>query len=173
MDNYDSLPDLKMTALALLFQMKWHCPTVHKSNDFVVKETLAYFASILEDDDIGYFYDPKAPKDLCTNPGELVGKIANSRLPYGFNFGRAVDQFVLMLNSIDEQDYNKIGVVVSDCLVKTDADELMKKVATIEGAKTYVFSIGGCAVTDGIIHLEDALELKEGLNRVGASLGFR
>ncbi len=159
MDEFEALPELKMTALAVLFQTKWNSKKENKSNDFVVKEALATFASSLEDDDIGYFYDPKAPRDLCINPGELVGKIANSNLPYGFNFSKGVDHLVEILHAFDD-DYSPITVVVSDCFTEDQVKDLMLK---LEGFKLYVFSIGNCAVVDGVIRLKDACELSEAL----------
>jgi hypothetical protein len=172
MESYDELPDLKMSALAVLFKNKWSCPAAHKPNDFVVKEALAVLASSLEDDDIGYFYSPNAPRELCTNPGELVGKIANTKLPYNFDFRKGVSQLIEILKAIDD-DYNKMGVVVSDCLTEGEAADLMSSLSALKDVKIFVFGIGGCAVTDKMIHLQDALELHDSLKCVRESFGFR
>lgn len=142
-----------------------------KPNDFVVKRALATFASILEDDDIGYFYDPASPKEICTNPGSLVGKIANSHLPYGFDFRKGVDHFVLILKTISDQDYNKVGLIVSDCFTKGELDHVMEKIATLNNTKIYVIGIGsGTTVGGDMMYLQDASELSNKLKEIGESL---
>lgn len=166
METYTDLPDLKMTFLAILFQTKWSSQTANKTNDFVVKEALAAFASSLEDDDVGYFCDPQSPNQLC-NAGELVAKIANSNLPYGFNFGKAVENLALVLDAMDKEDFNKVAIVISDCLTETDAKNLMKVVSNIADAKIVVFGIGkGCFNGMNIIHLEDASDLSSHLQGI-------
>jgi hypothetical protein len=153
---YDELPDLKMTALAILYQTKWMSHLANKPNAFVVKETLAIYASSLQDDDIGYFYDPNSPNSLCTSPGELVGRIANSKLPYSFDLHKAVQHFKLILNAIDENDYNKHGVIVVDCLNQSEAVWLME---ALIGLPVKVYALGKCYCADGMILVKDSVDL--------------
>lgn len=138
--------NLKSTAIAILFHTKWNSRKANKTNDFVVKEILAQFVSSLEDDDLGYFYDPQKPYELCTNPGELVGKIANSHLPYNFDFSKGIECLKKMLESISD-DYNRIGIIVSD----SSLEDHHFLISTIKNAQIHVFSI-----KDGV-ELEDKL----------------
>lgn len=166
MNKYTDFPDLKMTFLAVLFQTKWSSQLANKTNSFVVKEALSSFASFLEDDDVGYFFDPQLPNQFC-NAGELVGKISNSNLPYNFNFTKAIDSLITVLEAIDEDDYNKIAVVVSDCLTEQDAKTLVKFISNVSNTKVVVFTIGkGCFKETEFIYLEDANDLSKNLNDV-------
>lgn len=159
MDNFDDFPDLRMTFLAILFQTKWTSQAAQKSNDFVVKEAIASFASRLEDDDMGYFYDPEQ-SDKLRNAGELVGKIANSRLPYNYPFHKAIEKLEVVLNTIDVNDYNRTAIVVSDCFNNSDMLKLTSLINSMKDVNFIVFGIGrSCVKSDNVIFLEDASEL--------------
>lgn len=159
----ESLPDLKMTAIAVLYQTKWN--STNRPNSFFVKEALSSFVSSLQDDDIGYFYDPKSPYEICTNPGELVGKIANSNLPYSFNFSNGIDCLMSILDTV-ENEYNRIGVIISDCMSEGDIDKINS--FNID-AKIYVFNIGKTSF-EGVINLKTVSELAQKLSEIQESL---
>jgi len=161
MEEYNELPNLKMTALAVLYKNKWNSKKINRSNDFIVKESLSQFASSLEDDDIGYLYNPLQPNELCINPGELVGKISNTNLVYNFNFMNGVKYVISMLKSLDNSDYNRIGIIVSDCLEKNEVDEMESYLNDCEDIKIYKIGIGKCFCFKNMIYVRDAAELKE------------
>lgn len=154
------LPDLKMTALAVLYQTKWNSQKANKPNSFIVKETLALLVSTLQDDDTGYFYDPKCPIDVCVNPGTLVGKIANSHLPYSFDFVAGVKNLIRILNSLEKEDYNRMGIIVTDCLIEKEA-QILKSLIFESGLKIYVFGIGRCFQVDGVNYMKDSYDLAD------------
>lgn len=156
---------LRMTALAVLFQTKWNSKKANRPNDFVIKEALVTVASLLQDDDIGYFYNPRTPKEICTNPGELVGKISNSHLPYDFDFRKGTKNLVDVLNSLND-DYNCFGIVVSDCMKKEDCEQMFEDLKELQKGKIYIFGIGKCCIVEGITHVEDAADLENALSRL-------
>jgi hypothetical protein len=167
--EYDKLPDLKMTAIAVLFQMHWTSKKTGKAGDFIVKEALTNFTSFLEDDDIGYFYDPASPKHLCIHPGELCGKIGNSSLPYSFNFLDGLKHLSYFLNALDDYDYNKVCVIVTDCFDPIHESFMLNFLNELD-SKVYVYEIGkdllskvcksvgaNYELLSDAIHLEDKL----------------
>jgi hypothetical protein len=164
MDTYEELPDLRMTALAALIYIKWRSKETNKPNSFVVKEALAKFASRLEDNDIGYFYDPASPREFCVNPGHLVGKISNCNLPYTLDFKRGVEHVANMLKAVDSNDYIKTGIIISDCLEKKDVDSVCEIISKVDDAKFYVFTIGNKGSSfEGAIQIDDASRLGDKL----------
>jgi hypothetical protein len=134
------MPDLSMRAIAVLFQVKWRS-TANRPADFLVKESLASFLSGFEEDDVGFFYDPTSRPEICTHPGQLVGKITNSRLPYQFNFATGVDMCARFLNSLDDS-YRKIMVIITDCFDVEDADRTKIFLSSAKDTKPYVFGVG-------------------------------
>ncbi len=135
------LPEITMSALAVLYHVQGKSRT-NRQGDFVTKDALAAFVSSLEEDDIGYLYEPGSKEDdICTNPGELVGKIANSKMPFAFNWGEGVRHLVDVLTSLDE-DYSKLGLVVTDCFTKEDVYGMKKGLERAKDVTMYVFAIG-------------------------------
>jgi hypothetical protein len=176
--EYDKLPDLKMTALAVLYQTRWESRKLNRRANFVVKEALATFASTLEDDDLGYFYDPASPKELCINPGVLCGKIANSNLPYDFSFYDGIEHLVEVLNAIDDE-YNRIALIVTDCFDYYNHPGSLQQLQRLKDAKVFVYEIGYCGIvlrelcdkfSLNYVNLKDAADLSEALKDIGKSL---
>ena len=138
--TYSAMPDLSLKAVALLFQVKWNSRSSRPAS-FLVKETLASFVSNLEEDDVGFLYEPEKQPEICIHPGQLVGKILNSRFPYHFQFSKGVEVFASLLNSLDD-DYKKMGLIVTDCFDKSDADAVGGMLSGIKDASVYVFGVG-------------------------------
>lgn len=162
------MPDLKMTALGILYQIRWKSRKTNRPANFIVKETLAEFVSTLEDDDIGYLYDPSRD-GMCLHPGELCGKIANSNLPYSFPVHEGVRKLMTTMKGIDEKDYNRFAVIVSDCL-----DEVLLTLPHLErtdGVSVWLFDIGANEAYRQMCEdlkcqyrrISDATELKDAL----------
>lgn len=139
----EDFPELKMTALGILYQVRWSSRN-HKSADFLLKEKLAGFISSLEDDDIGYFYDPSYPDRVCLHPGELCGYVSNANLPYSFNIYKGLSSLAKFLNDL-EDDYNGVGIFIVDeevSLFESYASKLEKNI------KMFVFEIGKCSLKE-------------------------
>lgn len=137
--NYFEMPDLSLKVLAILFQLKG-TSVLNQPASFIAKETLASFASRLDEDDVGFVYDPESQPEICTNPGQLVGRISNSKFPYHFPFSRAVEVFSSLLNFLDDS-YRKIGIVITDCFEDFDSNFITNYLPTVKG-EIYVFDIG-------------------------------
>lgn len=133
------MPDLSLKALAILFQLKWNSRS-NRPSSFIAKEALATFASTLNEDDVGFFYEPHKQPEICTHPGQLVGKISNNNLPYHFGFSAAIEVFTGVINFLDD-NYKKMGIIVTDCFEAGDSDTTVNYLSSLDG-KTYLFAIG-------------------------------
>jgi len=88
----------------------------HRPNIDLVKSKLISFAQSLDTDDIGFLY--QSPIKPCHLAGELVAQIVSTPLPRFLDLGRACEESVDFLVSLDEV-YKKNLYLITDSYSKS------------------------------------------------------